>query len=96
MPKGYDLGTLFQSTHPAWDVTPGKSGPVSLLRISIHTSRMGCDGALCQKWPRTKFQSTHPAWDVTHASVHDEGGSPFQSTHPAWDVTAISILLISY
>ena len=77
----YIGGFLFQSTHPAWDVTKILCIQTHGFKISIHTSRMGCD--FCTNH-RTRvfylFQSTHPAWDVTdiwkrkwydnHISIH--------------------------
>ena len=33
----------FLLTHPVWDVTAGQSFRRLLLKISTHTSRVGCD-----------------------------------------------------
>ena len=62
----YDM-PLFQSTHPAWDVTKTAYQIPELRDISIHTSRMGCDQCHQIANFQTAFQSTHPAWDVTLA-----------------------------
>ena len=60
----------------------------SLIGISIHASRMGCDVA---KRPAIAleygFQSTHPVWDATLSLHADLRGGVFQSTHPVWDAT---------
>ena len=56
----------FLLTHPVWDVTAKKDSLSGILKISTHTSRVGCDtvGAGV-KFMRMVFLLTHPVWDVT-------------------------------
>ena len=56
----------FLLTHPVWDVTwYGRSFPF-YIRISTHTSRVGCDSIILMLLsPEKGFLLTHPVWDVT-------------------------------
>ena len=56
----------FQSTHPVWDGTGGRTMPTSQELISIHPSRVGWDvGSSWAACAHRAFQSTHPVWDGT-------------------------------
>ena len=60
----------FQSTHPVWGGTSGRTSPVKLTPISIHPPRVGWDlplGYILQV--SIIFQSTHPVWGGTAGSV---------------------------
>ena len=48
----------FLLTHPVWDVTKWKLNTDSMIKISTHTSRVGCD-ALLTSWILLKRISTH-------------------------------------
>ena len=56
----------FLLTHPVWDVTLADSNLLPNIKISTHTSRVGCDCflllAIASPMP---FLLTHPVWDVT-------------------------------
>ena len=44
IPASASAGDGFQSTHPVWDATIGKAQSGLSDDVSIHASRMGCDG----------------------------------------------------
>ena len=58
------------------------------LKISTHTSRVGCDkkagiiGTMTEE-----FLLTHPVWDVTWRIAGRVQRRKFLLTHPVWDVT---------
>ena len=63
----------FLLTHPVWDVTDWVAGEVlPSIRISTHTSRVGCDFFLSCCCTLCLFLLTHPVWDVTpwHLQEH--------------------------
>ena len=56
----------FLLTHPVWDVTNQLWGTLKRLRISTHTSRVGCDNKITVSYVLLfAFLLTHPVWDVT-------------------------------
>ena len=57
----------FLLTHPVWDVTQKVLQQQQRLRISTHTSRVGCDAdTFCSFYCAISiFLLTHPVWDVT-------------------------------
>ena len=56
----------FLLTHPVWDVTQKVLQQQQRLRISTHTSRVGCDILPTSGQNKSyKFLLTHPVWDVT-------------------------------
>ena len=62
-----NLDKRFLLTHPVWDVTKRYRNLNLFLKISTHTSRVGCD--LSTEVFLTFFQRfllTHPVWDVTY------------------------------
>ena len=61
----------------------------SLISISIHAPRVGCDfrWTKVNAFPKS-FQSTHPVWGATGAgSQAFKPYTVFQSTHPVWGAT---------
>ena len=64
----------FQSTHPARGATYTTWFPHSLVKISIHAPREGCDQSAAEGHPRMlqKFQSTHPARGATFRLICDD------------------------
>ena len=64
----------FQSTHPVRGATASRASAATLLVISIHAPRAGCDheGGVTYA-DETKFQSTHP---VRGATRFDCVGNP--------------------
>ena len=78
----------FLLTHPVWDVTHIPTSQAFRLRISTHTSRVGCDVHML--WPKSPIDiSTHTSRvgcdgfsDTKSPFVHK-----FLLTHPVWDVT---------
>ena len=80
---------VFQSTHPAWDVTLLSHSFAHASNISIHTSRMGCDKRYWNESVHVESISIHTS--RMGCDYHSFGfgyrSMEFQSTHPAWDVT---------
>ena len=63
----------FLLTHPVWDVTIRDSGISQTVRISTHTSRVGCDPERAGSMGDSgKFLLTHPVWDVTVVSFNTQ------------------------
>ena len=59
-----------------------------LLRISTHTSRVGCDNKITVSYVLLfAFLLTHPVWDVTTSNSSATSSPTFLLTHPVWDVT---------
>ena len=54
-----------------WDVTDFIIKIMSIVRISTHTSRVGCDADMRQFVGMMSFLLTHPVWDVTRADRQD-------------------------
>ena len=79
---------VFQSTHPGWGATVMKVSSMSVLGVSIHAPRVGCDIAKPTDAPNhTVFQSTHPGWGATLHEESIKSSMMFQSTHPGWGAT---------
>ena len=92
----------FQSTHPVWDATLIHAVDQTHVIISIHASRMGCDGSGRATKQRMWLISIHAS--RMGCDVYDSSGvlrkSLFQSTHPVWDATNLmfdlqTLMLIS-
>ena len=87
---------LFQSTHPVWDATYNVLSDKIQINVSIHASRVGCDGSRgILERITILFQSTHPVWDATNNLGDDVRPGKFQSTHPVWDATQQATLTFS-
>ena len=74
----------FLLTHPVWDVTERRKAWKLHLKISTHTSRVGCDADCI--WVLVPsvftFLLTHPVWDVTIKSYVDDSLVNFYSHIP--------------
>ena len=80
----------FQSTHPARGATLQSVLETSLLLISIHAPREGCDRGGASRWSASgaNFNPRTPRGVRPSASVPLELLLRFQSTHPARGATA--------
>ena len=81
---------IFLLTHPVWDVTLFFLIAHSVLRISTHTSRVGCDHILCSLHPPAYLISTHTSrvgCDFAELFTALIASLKFLLTHPVWDVT---------
>ena len=79
----------FQSTHPVWDATAPLADRVKAIEISIHASRMGCDGRLAtQRINSTYFNPRIPYGMRPGLFFLFQLFKRFQSTHPVWDATS--------
>ena len=84
----WGLDPAFQSTHPVWDATQALRHIEDGRVISIHASRMGCDGVGAAEEtghsdfnPRIPYGMRPRFFDVSNLLRE------FQSTHPVWDAT---------
>ena len=79
----------FQSTHPVWDATKFHETNYDTTYISIHASRMGCDGL---KRPsrncHNDFNPRIPYGMRLTVRRLFSWSREFQSTHPVWDATS--------
>ena len=66
---------------------------MSLIQISIHAPREGCDG-VGRKLHRVirQFQSTHPVRGATTPPLNRSHSAIFQSTHPVRGATMVVML----
>ena len=65
---------IFQSTHPARGATCAVIVLLSVVAISIHAPREGCDKVVHNKYHnKLRFQSTHPARGATGLYIPIEG-----------------------
>ena len=81
---------IFQSTLPAWGVTPVKYNTFTPCVISIHTPRMGSDPVI--GWRPCFMQiSIHTPRMGSDQIGNKQAyrGAEFQSTLPAWGVTTL-------
>ena len=81
---------LFLLTHPVWDVTALPDACKQDIKISTHTSRVGCDTPPPWSWYHTvHFYSHIPCgmWLTCRYTTAQSTG--FLLTHPVWDVTCL-------
>ena len=78
----------FLLTHPVWDVTYSAESKFGELKISTHTSRVGCD-AKRYRLPGLAKISTHTSRVGCDILMHPNQNLSlkFLLTHPVWDVT---------
>ncbi len=79
----------FQFTHPGRGATYKERRVSSLINVSIHAPREGCDrsGSIGSSIS-AKFQFTHPGRGATRfAYRQDQATKPFQFTHPGRGAT---------
>ena len=79
----------FQSTHPVWDATRQQSTRLYTRPISIHASRMGCDGTVVRWRNARRYFNPRIPYGMRLEVIQIWGWTPvFQSTHPVWDATS--------
>ena len=86
----------FLLTHPVWDVTNRYSFKPSYLKISTHTSRVGCDLTIFSIDPFwNNFYSHIPCgmWLMVVWFLLD--WYAFLLTHPVWDVTSWTVFSLT-
>ena len=87
----------FQSTLPAWGETDERAKICKEIAISIHSPRMGRDGALRGPilWAEN-FNPLSPHGERPRLPSLQRMMRTFQSTLPAWGETAYHLLRINY
>ena len=93
----FPLWDGFQSTHPSWGATCGKTIVFAKVAISIHAPIVGCDLVFCLFWILNTISIHAPIVGCDSISILTcDSASLFQSTHPSWGATRRSRLSTRY